>query len=99
MKMFFTGTRPARHVVASWTRWQPASAWISCARGGNAVDAAVAVGYALAVTHPQAGNLGGGGFMMLRTKDGKTTAIDFREMAPEQATCDMFRDDQRQPGQ
>jgi gamma-glutamyltranspeptidase/glutathione hydrolase len=44
------------------------------------------VGYALAVTHPQAGNIGGGGFMMLRTKDGKTTAIDFREMAPEQAT-------------
>lgn len=59
-------------------------------RGGNAVDAAVAVGYALAVTHPQAGNIGGGGFMMLRTKDGKTTAIDFREMAPEQATRDMF---------
>lgn len=53
-------------------------------QGGNAVDAAVAVGYALAVTHPQAGNLGGGGFMMLRTKDGKTTAIDFREMAPNQ---------------
>ena len=69
-----------------WTRWRPASAWISCA-GGNAVDAAVAVGYALAVTHPQAGNIGGGGFMMLRTKDGKTTAID---LAPEQATRDMF---------
>lgn len=63
-------------------------------QGGNAVDAAVAVGYALAVTHPQAGNIGGGGFMMLRTKDGKTTAIDFREMAPEQATRDMFLDDQ-----
>ncbi len=62
-------------------------------QGGNAVDAAVAVGYALAVTHPQAGNIGGGGFMMLRTKDGKTTAIDFREMAPEQATRDMFLDD------
>jgi len=63
-------------------------------QGGNAVDAAVAVGYALAVTHPQAGNLGGGGFMMLRTKDGVTTAIDFREMAPSQATRDMFLDDQ-----
>lgn len=59
-------------------------------QGGNAVDAAVARGYALAVTHPQAGNLGGGGFMMLRTKDGKTTAIDFREMAPNQASRDMF---------
>ncbi len=67
------------------------------ARGGNAVDAAVAVGYALAVTHPQAGNIGGGGFMMLRTKDGKTTAIDFREMAPEQATRDMFLDDRGNP--
>ncbi|UYU33761.1 gamma-glutamyltransferase [Siccibacter colletis] len=59
-------------------------------QGGNAVDAAVAVGFALAVTHPQAGNLGGGGFMMLRTADGKTTAIDFREMAPAKATRDMF---------
>ena len=66
-------------------------------QGGNAVDAAVAVGYALAVTHPQAGNLGGGGFMLLRTKDGKTTAIDFREMAPEQATRDMFLDDHGNP--
>lgn len=61
-------------------------------KGGNAVDAAVAVGFALAVTHPQAGNLGGGGFMMLRTKDGNTTAIDFREMAPQKATKDMFLD-------
>lgn len=65
--------------------------------GGNAVDAAVAVGYALAVTHPQAGNLGGGGFMMLRTKEGKTVAIDFREMAPEQATRDMFLDGEGHP--
>ncbi|EAA7383251.1 gamma-glutamyltransferase [Salmonella enterica] len=63
-------------------------------QGGNAVDAAVAVGYALAVTHPQAGNLGGGGFMLLRTKDGATTAIDFREMAPANATRDMFLDEQ-----
>ncbi|HAC6653662.1 TPA_asm: gamma-glutamyltransferase [Salmonella enterica subsp. enterica serovar Abortusovis] len=63
-------------------------------QGGNAVDAAVAVGYALAVTHPQAGNLGGGGFMLLRTKDGATTAIDFREMAPAGATRDMFLDEQ-----
>lgn len=63
-------------------------------QGGNAVDAAVAVGFALAVTHPQAGNLGGGGFMMLRTQDGKTTAIDFREIAPEKASRDMFLDAQ-----
>ncbi len=59
-------------------------------QGGNAVDAAVAVGYALAVTHPQAGNLGGGGFMLLRTSDGKVTSIDFREMAPAKATRDMY---------
>ncbi|AWH90069.1 gamma-glutamyltransferase [Limnobaculum parvum] len=62
-------------------------------QGGNAVDAAVAIGYTLAVTHPQAGNIGGGGFMLIRTKDGKTTAIDFREMAPSRATRDMFLDE------
>ncbi|MDR0806006.1 MAG: gamma-glutamyltransferase [Enterobacteriaceae bacterium] len=61
-------------------------------KGGNAVDAAVAVGYVLAVTHPQAGNIGGGGFMLLRTNDGKTTAIDFREVAPLNASRDMFLD-------
>ncbi|WP_428944817.1 gamma-glutamyltransferase [Pantoea sp. FN060301] len=63
-------------------------------QGGNAVDAAVAVGYALAVTHPQAGNLGGGGFMMIRTASGRTTSIDFREMAPMKASRDMFLDAQ-----
>ena len=59
-------------------------------RGGNAVDAAVAVGFALAVTHPQAGNLGGGGFLMLAEPDGALTSIDFREMAPSAASRDMF---------
>jgi gamma-glutamyltranspeptidase/glutathione hydrolase len=60
--------------------------------GGNAVDAAVATGFALAVVHPIAGNLGGGGFLLLRTHDGKATFIDFREKAPLAATEKMYLD-------
>jgi gamma-glutamyltranspeptidase/glutathione hydrolase len=60
--------------------------------GGNAVDAAVAVGFALAVTHPFAGNLGGGGFMLIRFADGRTTFIDFRERAPEKSSRNMYLD-------
>jgi gamma-glutamyltranspeptidase/glutathione hydrolase len=60
--------------------------------GGNAIDAAVAVGFALAVTHPFAGNIGGGGFMLIRLADGRTTFIDFREKAPAKATHDMYLD-------
>src|SRR4051812_18067153 len=58
--------------------------------GGNAIDAAVAVGFALAVTHPVAGNIGGGGFMLLRLADGTTDFLDFRECAPAKATRDMY---------
>ncbi len=62
--------------------------------GGNAVDAAVAVGFALSVVYPQAGNLGGGGFMLIRTKDGATHFLDFREKAPAAATENMYLDTQ-----
>lgn len=61
-------------------------------KGGNAVDAAVAVGFALAVTLPAAGNIGGGGFMVVRMADGKAIAIDYRETAPGSATRDMYKD-------
>src|SRR3954462_10544259 len=62
--------------------------------GGNAVDAAVAVGFALAVTHPQAGNIGGGGFMVLHRSDrNETVAIDYRETAPAAMTRDVFLDE------
>jgi gamma-glutamyltranspeptidase/glutathione hydrolase len=61
-------------------------------KGGNAVDAAVAVQFALAVTHPQAGNIGGGGFMVYRSASGKTNTLDFREKAPAQASTNMYLD-------
>ncbi|HWW99175.1 MAG TPA: gamma-glutamyltransferase, partial [Edaphobacter sp.] len=63
-------------------------------QGGNAVDAAVAVGFALAVVYPFAGNLGGGGFMLIRNHNGKTHFLDYREKAPAAATRDMYLDTQ-----
>ena len=66
-------------------------------QGGNAADAAVAVGFALAVVHPEAGNLGGGGFMVIRLRDGTVNTLDYRETAPARATRDMYLDAQGEP--
>jgi gamma-glutamyltranspeptidase / glutathione hydrolase len=83
----------ARHGIVASTNEVASQVGVEIMRrGGNAVDAAIAVAFALAVTHPAAGNLGGGGFMMIRLKDGRTTAIDYREMAPAAATRNIYLD-------
>src|SRR5262245_15884751 len=88
----------ARHGIVGSTETHASAAGIEVLRaGGNAIDAAVAVGFALAVTHPEAGNLGGGGFMVIRLADGRATTIDFREIAPANATRDMFLDENGNP--
>ncbi len=76
-------------VVSAYPEASVAGAEVLAA-GGNAVDAAIATGLALAVTHPAAGNIGGGGFMVIRFPDGSSTAIDFREKAPLRAHPEMF---------
>ncbi len=81
----------ARHAMVVTREAHATDAGVAVLRaGGNAVDAAVAVGFALAVTLPAAGNIGGGGFMLLRVTDGRTTFIDFRERAPKKASRDMY---------
>jgi len=84
----------ARHALVASTSPEASKVGLEILeRGGNAVDAAVAVGFALAVTHPSAGNLGGGGVMVIRMADGRETTFDFREAAPARATRDMYLDE------
>ena len=81
-------------MVAAQNRWSAAVGAEILAAGGNAVDAAVAVGFSLAVTLPRAGNIGGGGFMLIHdAESGRDIAIDFRETAPVRATRDMYLDE------
>src|SRR5688572_22118136 len=83
----------ARHAMVVTEEPLAADVGVSVLRsGGNAVDAAVAVALALAVTYPVAGNLGGGGFILKRLADGRTSFIDFRERAPAKATRNMYLD-------
>jgi gamma-glutamyltranspeptidase/glutathione hydrolase len=84
-----TVTSRAGLVVAQERRGADIGAAV-LARGGNAVDAAVATGFAMAVTYPRAGNIGGGGFMVIHLADGRQSAIDYRESAPQAATATMF---------
>ena len=83
----------ARHAMVVTREAHATAAGVAVLKaGGNAVDAAVAVGLALAVTHPSAGNLGGGGFMLVRLADGSATFLDFRERAPGRASRNMYLD-------
>lgn len=83
----------ARHAMVVSREAHATGAGVAVLRaGGNAVDAAVAVGFALAVTHPRAGNLGGGGFMLVRFVNGRTAFLDFRERAPAAASAGMYLD-------
>src|SRR5580693_5220033 len=93
----FTATRPvhAQHAMVVSVQELASQAGVEILQeGGNAVDAAVATGFALAVVHSPAGNIGGGGFMLIRMADGKTHFLDYREMAPAAAKPDMYLDAQ-----
>ena len=88
----------ARHGMVAAADSYAAKAGVAIMQqGGNAVDAAVAVGFALAVTYPGAGNIGGGGFMVIRMADGRETTIDYRETAPAAAERNMFLDERGNP--
>jgi gamma-glutamyltranspeptidase/glutathione hydrolase len=87
---------PAKHAMVVSIHHDASDAGVEILKaGGNAVDAAVAVGFALAVVFPQAGNLGGGGFMLIRMKSGHAHFLDYREKAPAAATADMYLDAQK----
>src|SRR5215470_5609488 len=87
------GPSHARHAMVASIHELASQAGVEMMKaGGNAVDAAVATGFALAVVHPQAGNLGGGGFLLLRKADGEVHFVDFREKAPAAATEKMYLD-------
>ncbi|MGA2743775.1 MAG: gamma-glutamyltransferase [Candidatus Sulfotelmatobacter sp.] len=86
---------PAEHAIVVSVHELASRAGVEIMQaGGNAVDAAVATGFALAVVHPPAGNIGGGGFMLIRMADGRTHFLDYREKAPAAATRDMYLDTQ-----
>ncbi len=87
-----SGVQSSRGMVVSASAIASQAGRDVLAAGGNAIDAAIATGFALAVTYPTAGNIGGGGFMVIRFPDGRSTTIDFREKAPAAATPDMFTD-------
>ncbi len=85
-------TESSGAMVASASRLASEAGLEILRRGGNAVDASIATGLALTVTYPRAGNIGGGGFMVIRHADGRAVVIDFREEAPSKATPDMYLD-------
>lgn len=92
--MFKSGVTGKNGMVVSASKYASQVGLEILEKGGNAIDAAVAMGFALAVTYPQAGNIGGGGFMVIRTKDNHITSIDYREKAPASSTRNMFLDAQ-----
>src|SRR5436309_12618355 len=90
------GLRPthAKHAIVVSVHQEASRAGSSIMqRGGNAVDADVATGFALAVVHPAAGNIGGGGFMLVRLANGETHFLDYREKAPKAASRNMYLDE------